>query len=264
LTAITFLKTKKMKTIITLTCLLIGSVSLQAQSLKIKDVSGNNVTGDTVSVYFQPTQNHGWQELIEEFHVENLSASSKDLAVRKTEFNVDSTEYHSFCFGGMCFMNFTFISPFPVPVAGGTTDESFSGHYRFDDTAHTPGVCHVAYTFYDLNNTSDSAIVYVNYVTVLGAGIADHEMANVRLSDAWPNPSTALLHFNYTMDPIHTNQPAYLVISDVSGRRISQQMLENTNGALTLDVQTWDAGMYYYAVSSNGNLSTGKKFIVTH
>ncbi len=247
-------------------CLFLApTITLNAQSLKLKDQSGKDVAGDTLAVVFHPGPNHGWTELSIFIYPLNISDSALTVGLKKTEYNMHFDEYHAFCFGGSCYDSTTFVSPYNIFLESGKMDSSFSGHYRFDDLLHMPNECLVAYTFFNANNTADSAIVYVNYNTKLHlVGIQNHLESNKISSKAWPNPANEMLYMNYQFNTNVFSNYLTIIISNSLGEIICKQIISPNNNIVSFETKDWSPGFYYYSVvSGNGSIPTGK-FVITH
>ena len=235
-----------------------------SQSLRVMDVNGTDVTGDTVEVIYQPGQYHGWTEISVEVFPVNIGSNTLELGAKKIEFNHQADEYHAFCFAGTCLPDFTFISPFTDILQAGQTDSTFSGHFRFDDTLHTPSVSRVAYVFYNVNNPADSAIVYVHYNTLLQSGIEDYDQSNLFLSEAWPNPANDAVNFSYRVEQGGSNEHFDVLISAITGEHMRKEVLVQKDGTLLLDTKALTPGVYNCVVVSGAFSGKARKFIVVH
>ena len=253
-----------MKTIHTMALLMILSSGSMAQSLKLKDIYGADVTGDTIDLIFHPDTNHGWSEMIVEIFITNISGATIDVGAKKTEFNVQPDEYHSFCYGGTCFLNNTFVAPsaFIPTITGGASDSSFSGHYRFDDLTHPGGICHVAYTFYDKTNPADSAIVYVNYNTLLLSADDGFDKANMFLSEPWPCPSSGIVNINYRLNDVRVSGTKYMVVSNMFGQRMAVIPVAEREGVISVNAGDWASGTYCCSVISGNGTIVSRRFLI--
>jgi hypothetical protein len=244
--------------------LLIFPTGLNAQNLILKDVGGNVVTGDTIDVVFLPGPDHGWTELTVEVFLKNISNDTLEAGLKKKEFTRKFDEYHSFCFAGNCVDSSTHTSPYHAMIVPGGVDSSFSGHFRFDDLLHVPNKCLVSYTFYNVNNPADSAIVYVSYNTMLQSGVSDYSSNNAFLSNAFPNPVNDFLNFNYNLLNTISSKQAYLVISNTLGQCQRKQLLTEDIGSISINTSDWKPGVYYYSILSGNVRLAYHKCIIIH
>jgi len=244
-------------------CLLF-SVRLNAQSIIIKDLDGKTVTGDTLEVVFHPGVDHGWTELTSRVFLKNVSNDSLEVGFKKKEFNLQADEYHSFCFAGNCVDSSTHVSPFHAIIAPGGIDSSFSGHFRFDDLLHVKNRCLVSYTFYNVKNTGDTAIVYVIYNTMLQTGVDESSKPNVFLSNSFPNPVNESLNINYSLKNTVYSSQTFLFISNTLGEFLKKQLLTQESGSLSINTVNWKPGMYYYFIFCGNVPIAFNKCIIIH
>lgn len=243
---------------------LILSSTVKPQSIKLMDESEiNDITGDTVTVQFVPGIYHGWTEISIYIHAKNISSKSIELGAKKTEFSIAADEYHSFCFAGNCFDSSTFISPYTEIVPADVMDSSFSGHFYFDDLLHKPKVSLVAYTFYDVNNPSDSSIVYVQYNTMITIGIEANPWSSTSLFTAAPNPAYNIINFNYKMDKSLIGHARFIITNNI-GTQVLEQKINENNFEISLDIGKWASGIYFYTIIDGNNKIKTNKFIVMH
>ena len=247
-----------------LICLLmVGCVGLHAQTIKLKDKGGKVVNRDTLQLVFHPGADHGWTEIAVEIFAQNMGNVTLTLGAKKTEYNMHRDEYHAFCFGGTCFDSTTFISPFTDFVQPGGIDSTFSGHYRFDDILHAKSECLVAYTFYDVNNPDDSAIVYVNYNTMLQSnGLKADAAATLFLSEPFPNPANELVFFQ--CDPAFLNIPVTFIINSLAGERVLTIQVPAGQETFSANTSAFPSGLYYCSMFENNVLRRITKLMVMH
>lgn len=244
--------------------LLLFSSGLNAQNIILKDLDGKTITNDTIEVVFHPTADHGWTELVFRVFLKNNSNDTIESGFIKKEFNLQKDEYHSFCFAGNCVDSSIHVSPYHAVIPPGGTDSSFSGHYRFDDILHVKSKCLVSYTFYDVKNNSDTAIVWVIYNTLLQTAINEFSKGDVLLSDAFPNPVNETLHLNYNLKNTSRGFRPFLIVKNSLGEFMQKQLLTEETGSISINTANWKPGVYYYFVSMNNNPIAFKKCIIVH
>ncbi len=71
--------------------------------------------------------------------------------------------------------------------------------------------------------------------------------------DVYPNPAETELNFRYS-----TDEAAHLIIYDLQGRIVTERQAE---GFLTLDVQDWTPGIYFWQSRFEGQSLTGKVIV---
>lgn len=168
--------------------LFIGSNQLKAQQLFLLDQQGNRLPSDTVRVVFHPGPDHGWTEISLFLQIGHTSNKALNVLARKSEMNIISGEYHAICFAGSCFDSTVFESPLTAIIQPGDTDESFSGHFRFDDLLHPKRTAWVRYTFINADSIADSVNLHVAYDTESASGLQETSMEQ-RRQILYPNPS---------------------------------------------------------------------------
>jgi hypothetical protein len=249
--------------------LLIGIIILlsfeaKSQSIRLLNEQENeDITGDTVTVQYEPGDDHGYTEISIFIHVKNTSSKSMEMCVKKTEFNIANDEFHSFCFAGYCYDSSRFVSQYTSIVDPDSIDVSFSGHYRFDDLLHKPTVSLVAYTFYDVSNPSDSAIVYVKYRTLLPDGIDEYTCCSTGLFQAKPDPAYDNVSINYQLN-MFQNGKTRLVVSNIMNPNVMEQQITENNGEINLDVSKWLPGVYFYSIIVGKDVIKTNKLVVIH
>lgn len=120
--------------------------------------------------------------------VTNHSSSPMQVKVKKVELSLVGGTMNYFCWG-LCYSNTIYISPNPVLIPAGVTDNSdFSGHY---EPISTVGASTLRYVFFDENNTSDTACVNVLYDTY-PEGIDNSILKENTSISVYPNPAIKL------------------------------------------------------------------------
>lgn len=236
------------------------SLSLFSQHLILRNKEGKQVNNDTVEVVFYPTQNHGWTEISSEIYIENTTDDTLKVGFKKVQYNpIKEQEYHSFCFAGSCFDSSTYVAPYPTIIFPEAIDSSFSGHYRFDDLLHEPGTYLVSYHFYNWDDSTDTAMVYVIYNTLHQLEIKKNTTENILLN-AFPNPAVDKISINYKL-PQNENE-YFLIVINVSGQTICKERLSQEIETITINTDTWVSGCYLCCLVKDNILLIEKKFMV--
>lgn len=227
-----------MKGLVILWMGILGVLSLPAQTFSIKErVSGKVCTNDTLKLQLIDNGFQGWQSLNIELLITNSSNISHNTGARKMEFDTIRDASHSFCFAGNCFDEKTWVSPLTDTIKPGGTDSTFSGHLIFDNRVHTPKINRVGYVFYDINNPSDSAVVYVIYDSHPVAGIKGNPDSD-RMK-AFPNPADEVLQIANT-DIIPLNIEVYNALGE---RMVCAT--ESVDGGLQVSTAALPNGTYH-------------------
>lgn len=110
---------------------------------------------------------------------------------------------------------------------------------------------------YDTENEGDTLQIYCD-LTVPGASSIEGVQEQSQLS-AYPNPAT---HGQATVCYEMEGQQGELILSDMAGRQVKRVSLRQSQGSVSLDLQGLPAGIYTYAILSQGRLSTAQKLAI--
>ncbi len=191
-------------------------------------------------------------EIVGELAVTNNSSNAIDVKVKKVENYLIPETTNTFCWAGQCYAPNTYISPLSTSIpAGGTNENDFSGHY---DAAGNPGQSSISYVFFDMNNPNDSVSVIIVFNGLL-TGI-DNTVAEVTLSNPYPNPAVNHVNFDYTTGTIKN---AHISIYSLVGTMIRDVELTESNSTVNISTRDLADGFYFYRLySGNQEVKTGK------
>ena len=161
--------------------------NLNSQSLTLSDSNGDIPNNSDVNYYGGP------DDLLTSYvFVTNNSAISIDVKVKKVELDIVPGSINYFCWG-MCFPPEVYVSPYPISIASGETNDSdFSGDYMPNGAI---GTSKIRYVFFDDNNPSDSVCVNVLY----------HIMGYPELTSIFPNKGNIPEILNVVLSGENTN-----------------------------------------------------------
>jgi hypothetical protein len=80
------------------------------------------------------------------------------------------------------------------------------------------------------------------------------------VSEAYPNPASTEVWIRYNL--IADKNPV-LALYDVFGKKIREEKIQTSPGMIKIDVSQMNSGIYFYAVKTEGRMSSVKKLIVT-
>ena len=95
----------------------------------------------------------------------------------------------------------------------------------------------------------------------IATGISDNNAAKqIRISSPIPNPATGTVRFNLrNMDELATSRFA---VYNTAGQKVYSRNLSNHPSQLSISIDGWKAGVYYYRVeNANGNSKTNKLMV---
>jgi len=197
-------------------------------------------------------------EMIIELDVTNNSASAMDVLVKKVENYIIAGSENTFCWAGLCYAPFVYVSPNSVNIgAGATHTNDFSGHYN---PKSNPGESSISYVFFDANNINDSIMITVIYQTQT-VGYGENMTADFSISDPYPNPANSFVKFNYDYSEMGNTT---LEIYSLLGSLVRKVNFTNNTGTKQINIGDLEEGFYFYKVANGSKeLKTGK-FIVKH
>jgi len=84
----------------------------------------------------------------------------------------------------------------------------------------------------------------------------------LKISKIYPNPASEFVAFRYQLKASETN--AKIILRNVLGKEIGVFELDNYSEKLSISVQDYVAGMYFYTLSIDGKNLVTRKFLVKH
>jgi len=227
--------------------------AVQAQSLVIKDKSGTDITGQSIDVYCAPST--GYAMATVGLDVFNISDVLKKVKVRRYDVAlVDSSEV-SFCWTS-CYPSSVTESPQALDLEAGTSTTLFTG----DFTYYSPrGTSTAKFVFFDMENPVDSSFVTINFV-IGTLGLPENKIPVAVLSNAYPNPATNVLNFDYKLG--QATQNARIRINNLLGSTMQEIALDKSEGKTRIDISNLNNGVYFYSLMINNSVTTTRKFIV--
>ncbi len=221
-----------------------------SQSLSLSDANGPISHNGTVFVEGDVNTT-----LVAYVFVTNNSGATITVGCKKEHISVIAGTENTLCWGN-CFDTSTYVSPIQIPIAGGATNNmDFIGDYK----AHgIVGKSTIKYTFYDFANPTDEVSVNVEYSGIT-IGI-DELLDEVDFSDAYPNPATNRVTFEYSL-PVGVNE-ARIIIRDILGNTVKKSLISDKEGKLIVNTENLTNGMYFYSVIVNEKMISSRKLII--
>jgi hypothetical protein len=219
-------------------------------SLALSDSSGSLPNNSTISKTGLPTS----PEIVAYVNVTNTSGKTITVKAKKVQISLTDPAYVTFCWAGGCYPPTTFVSPSGTPMAAGTTNTEFSGHYTPESVS---GMAIIRYVFFDEANPNDSVCVNVNY-SAFPLGV-EETAATAGLSNAYPNPATGMVTIAYSVPAGSTST---LLIRNILGATVKSEILTGTSGKVTINTADLSDGIYFYSLLVNGEAAVTKKLVV--
>lgn len=227
--------------------ILTGTISY-SQVFIITDNQGVNITGDTITV-------DACNTVTFITHVQNSSAISRTVKVKKTHMEILAGTVNYFCWVN-CYSPTVFISTQSLLMPAGYTTSGSQDLTCDYVNGGTAGNSLVAYTVYDENTPADSSIFYINYSCTDGIG----DVFKPAISEAFPNPSATSSTIEYN---IGTQQDGYIVLYNLLGSQVAKYNLYKPEGKVVINTSTLTPGAYFYSFFYEGRLIKTSKLIVT-
>ena len=223
-----------------------------AQSLQFEWNGNVYAEGETIEC---TNDEYGYGEYIQHVQLRNLTSTDLDVIVEKEAIQDLDGAINFFCWGA-CFGPDTYVSPNPVTVAANTVtgEEALSFHVLFDESLY--GKVKMRYSAYDQNNPSERVTIVVVF-NKSGEGV--QEAASVRFGQAYPNPASSVVNFDYSLN---AGDRASISVYNLLGQEVTKQQVNSLQGRLSLSVADLNDGIYFCNLFVNGSAVKTEKFVV--
>lgn len=230
-------------------CSFINAVT-NAQSLHVLDKSGNDVSG-TVITAWGDTAN----VISVYLDLKNISGGTINAKAKKIENSLQPGSKVTMCFAGHCYLSNTYVTPYQDTIEPGGLDTTFIGDYKAYGAL---GISLVTFVFFRTDNPDDSAFVVVQY-NATPVGIEQTNEPVFEVSSPYPNPASSQISFNYSF-PEYSS--ANFILSDITGNKIKEVPVHDSNGTLEISTDELSEGMYFYSFYLDGKMLITKKLII--
>jgi len=225
---------------------------VSAQSLVVKDKSGVDISGQTIDHYCAPSV--GFVSL--GLDVFNVSSTAKNVKIRKYDEVLVEGSYSNICWVA-CYPDFILETPEPILIDAGSFSQNFTGDMTYGSIQ---GTSTVKFVFFDMDNQTDSTFVTINFVIgTLGVNNKP-KLANVEMSNAYPNPVIGVSFIDYKLP--QSVAGAYIRINNLLGTTVREIPLDRSQGKVTLDAGNLKDGVYFYSLIVNKSATITRKFVV--
>lgn len=234
----------RMKTLFLSILLSICSIQSKAQSFEIHDLQGNNVTGSS-----QFITGDACSSLACSYYVINTSSVAKTIKAYRNEISLVSGSDNAITFD----LNM-YVPTIDTSVMSSTVQPGDSVFFQGDYFPNCNiGNSIIQYCFFDVNAPADLSCVGVTFSGVV-VGISETNTLQINSISAFPNPSDAIVHFDF---PFVLNDQTQVVLTDISGRNI-QFVFSDLNYS-EINFSNYPNGFYLLSVwSSDGSRAIGK------
>ena len=224
---------------------------VSAQSLRFELDGHVYEEGETI-ICNAPTE---WGEYLQDMQMRNLTDQDLNVLVKKEVIEDLEGVSNYFCWG-LCFGPDTYVSPNPVAIPANsiTAEADLSFHAMFDENVF--GKVQVRYSAYDERHPEDAVTINVVFHRS-GEGV--HEVAAVRFGQAYPNPASSIVNFDYN---INASDRASVSIYNLLGQEVKSQQVNGVQGHLSVSVADLNEGIYFCKLFVNGCAVSTEKFVV--
>lgn len=224
---------------------------VSAQSLRFELDGHVYEEGETI-ICNAPTE---WGEYLQDMQMRNLTDQDLNVLVKKEVIEDLEGVSNYFCWG-LCFGPDTYVSPNPVAVPANsvTSVGALSFHAMFDEEVF--GKVQVRYSAYDERHPEDAVTINVIFHKS-GEGV--HEVSAVRFGQAYPNPASSVVNFDYN---INASDRASVSVYNLLGQEVKSQQVNGMQGHLSVSVTDLNEGIYFCKLFVNGCAVSTEKFVV--
>jgi hypothetical protein len=224
---------------------------VSAQSLQFELNGHVYEEGETIQCN-TPTE---WGEYLQDMQIRNLTSQDWNVLVKKEVIEDLEGVSNYFCWG-LCFGPDTYVSPNPVAVPANsiTAVGALSFHAMFEDNVF--GKVQVKYSAYDERHPEDAVTINVVFHKS-GEGV--HEVAAVRFGQAYPNPASSVVNFDYN---VNASDRASVSVYNLLGQEVMNLPINTLQDRLSISVADLNNGIYFCNLFVNGSAVKTEKFVV--
>ena len=224
---------------------------VSAQSLQFELNGHVYEEGETIQCN-TPTE---WGEYLQDMQIRNLTSQDWNVLVKKEVIEDLEGVSNYFCWG-LCFGPDTYVSPNPVAVPANsiTAVGALSFHAMFDEDVF--GKVQVKYSAYDERHPEDAVTINVVFHKS-GEGV--HEVAAVRFGQAYPNPASSVVNFDYN---VNASDRASVSVYNLLGQEVMNLPINTLQDRLSISVADLNNGIYFCNLFVNGSAVKTEKFVV--
>jgi hypothetical protein len=238
---------------------------VSAQSFQLLDHNDDDISGTTHYEYGDAVALDSTK-----FHIKNLTGTSKNFAVKveKVYNNYTLCGSLAVCFGVDCYSGAGGTSGIQIINLGSGDVVAANSIYTklkiapqtwcWNDCASDSAEWIV--TIYDETNPLDE----VTTTMIWRCGVAPVSVNEISKDaiqlNAFPNPAITGLAIRYTIDVNFDN--AVIDLYDMLGKKMSSKVLNDSKGKVDLNVESLNAGVYFYAIKIDGQTIRTERVIV--
>lgn len=188
------------------------------------------------------------EQCVAHFDVTNTADAEISVIVTRS-FDSSYDIMSTFCWGITCYPPTVDVSSQSILIPAGESFDGFSGY--INDMPEDKTFI-INYCFSVVDNPSDKVCADVEFTSISTVGV---EETNISFG-VYPNPANDVLHLEYT-----AQQAADFVLYDMLGNKIYSDVVLNSK---SIQLNAFEAGIYFYTFSVNGKNKEVQKLIISH
>tara|TARA_B100000780_G_C21107879_1_gene447502 strand:+ start:621 stop:1292 length:672 start_codon:yes stop_codon:yes gene_type:complete len=188
------------------------------------------------------------EQCVAHFDVTNTTDAEISVIVTRS-FDSSYDIMSTFCWGITCYPPTVDVSSQSILIPAGESFDGFSGY--INDMPEDKTFI-INYCFSVVDNPSDKVCADVEFTSISTVGV---EETNISFG-VYPNPANDILHLEYT-----AQQAADFVLYDMLGNKIYSDVVLNSK---SIQLNAFEAGIYFYTFSVNGKNKEVQKLIISH
>lgn len=222
-----------------------------AQSLQFELNGHVFADGETIEC---TNDEYGIGELVQHMQLRNLTSNDLNVYVEKEIVEDLVGTSNLFCWG-QCFSESVFVSD-PVELAANTVSDepALAFHVTYNEDVF--GKVHMRYYAYDEDHYDQRISINVIFNK---SGESVHESAAVRFGQAYPNPASSTVSFDYSLN---VGDKASVTIYNLLGQEVTKQSVNSLEGRVSISVANLNDGIYFCNLFVNGCAVKTEKFVV--
>lgn len=234
------------KTLFTLMLLAVVSF-MSAQSLQFECDGVVYQDGQTIIA----TYDESMFEYAVHLHIRNLTDNDQNVIVVQDVIEEVAGAMVYMCWD-QCAAPDNHIEDGPVAIpAQSLSDNELSCHAMFSKTSN---VVKANYSAYDRANPDEK----INIIVLFGPG-AGTEEHTIRLGQAYPNPASSQVHFDFSRNG---NSNVNVMVYNLLGQEVKSQIASGNQGRISIAVDDLQPGIYFCSFRVDNEVVRTEKFIV--
>jgi Secretion system C-terminal sorting domain len=247
-----------MKKLSTLFLALVSITYTYAQSFELRDTSGNVVTNQTLNV----TNPGGdiYNAFEADVHVKNISATAKQVKCKRVVMVAPPAAMSNYFCWTICYGPNTNVSPTAENINAGASNTKFHGYVNPNGVI---GNATIRYVFYDMNNTTDSVYITVNYTVTSTSSLLNVNKLSATVSNVYPNPSNGNAFVKINDQSAFNGKTVAIKIYNMLGKEMGTKTTTAMPETIAINsIVDLPSGIYFLTVLVDSKTITTKRFTI--